>query len=280
MSLLVLEALFCFAFIPLSHSADSLIESTCQQTPYYDFCIYTLQSDPRSSTMDLPGLACVAGNGLNDTATDNLDLVSGLLGSTNNASLDKALKVCIGSYNTIIKVDVPGAIEAAQRNNPNLGIDYTRDAAKQVDTSNTLIETTCEKTPFVDLCISTLKSDPRSSTADVAGLAIIAADSAYAKANSTSNQIAALLKSATDPKLIKALNSCIDSYNSILRVDLPVAILAIDKGTPKVAVERATDAENEAQKCEDSVTSSPISGSSKAVHDLCGILQSIASLLL
>ncbi|KAK8525400.1 hypothetical protein V6N13_123078 [Hibiscus sabdariffa] len=134
MSLLVLEALFCFAFIPLSHSADSLIESTCQQTPYYDFCIYTLQSDPRSSTMGLPGLARVAGNGLNDTATDNLDLVSGLLGSTNNASLDKALKVCIGSYNTIIKVDVPGAIEAALRNNPNLGIDYTRDAAKQVDT--------------------------------------------------------------------------------------------------------------------------------------------------
>ncbi|KAK8525401.1 hypothetical protein V6N13_123077 [Hibiscus sabdariffa] len=150
--------------------------------------------------------------------------------------------------------------------------------------ANTLIETTCEKTQFVDLCISTLKSDPRSSTADVAGLAIIAADSAYAKANSTSNQIAVLLKSATDPKLIKALNSCLDSYNSILRVDLPVAILAINKGTPKVAVERATDAENEAQKCEDSVgensTNSPISGSSKALHDLCGILQSIASLLL
>ncbi|KAK8504987.1 hypothetical protein V6N13_022834 [Hibiscus sabdariffa] len=134
MSLLVLEALFCFAFIPLCHSSDSLIESTCQQTSYYDLCIYTLQSDPRSSTMGLHGLARVAGNGLNETAADNLDLVSELLGSTNNPKLNNALKVCIGSYNTIIKVDVPGAIEAAQRNNPNLAIDYTRDAEKQVET--------------------------------------------------------------------------------------------------------------------------------------------------
>ncbi|KAG8480832.1 hypothetical protein CXB51_025304 [Gossypium anomalum] len=37
--------------------------------------------------------------------------------------------------------------------------------------------TTCKKTPFYDLCVLTLKSDPRSSTADVPGLARIVADS-------------------------------------------------------------------------------------------------------
>lgn len=52
-----------------------------------------------------------------------------------------------------------------------------------------LIETTCERTPFYKLCVSTLQSDPRSSSADVAGLAHIAADKLKAKAAATLGQI-------------------------------------------------------------------------------------------
>ncbi|KAK8661850.1 hypothetical protein V6N13_091441 [Hibiscus sabdariffa] len=72
-----------------------------------------------------------------------------------------------------------------------------------------------------------------------------------------------------------ALSDCVYSYNTIE---------AIEKNNPKFAVDSATDAGNEAQRCEDSFrensANSPISGSNKAVHDLCVILQSIASLLL
>ncbi|KAK8671244.1 hypothetical protein V6N13_037844 [Hibiscus sabdariffa] len=150
--------------------------------------------------------------------------------------------------------------------------------------ANSLIETTCTKTPFPDLCISTVKSDPRSSTADVPGLALIVADSVNEKASATLNQISTLLKSATDPNMKKALSGCVDSYNTIIKADIPVAIEAIEKNNPKFAVGSATDAGNEAQRCEGSFgensTSSPISGSNKAVHDLSVILQSIASMLL
>ncbi|PPR88702.1 hypothetical protein GOBAR_AA31980 [Gossypium barbadense] len=125
-----------------------------------------------------------------------------------------------------------------------------------------LIQTNCKKTPFYDLCVLTLKSDPRSSTADVPGLARIVADSVNAKAIATLNQISALLKSS----------------------DIPVAIDAIEKNNPKFAVQSATDAGNEAQACENSfaekASNSPIFSGNKAVHDLSVVLQSIASLLL
>ncbi|KAE8717801.1 Poly(A) polymerase, putative isoform 1 [Hibiscus syriacus] len=150
--------------------------------------------------------------------------------------------------------------------------------------ANSLIETTCKQTPYLDLCISTLESDPRSSSADVPVLGCIVADTANAKASATLNQISTLLKSATDPKLKKALNGCVELYNMIIKHDIPVAIDALEKGDPKFAVEYATDAGNNAQDCEDrfgkSSTNSPISGGNKAVHDLSVIVESIASLLL
>ncbi|TYG99622.1 hypothetical protein ES288_A10G209500v1 [Gossypium darwinii] len=137
-----------------------------------------------------------------------------------------------------------------------------------------LIQTNCKKTPFYDLCVLTLKSDPRSSTADVPGLARIVADSVNAKAIATLNQISALLKSVKDPTLEKALEGS----------DIPVAIDAIEKNNPKFAVQSATDAGNEAQACENSfaekASNSPIFSGNKAVHDLSVVLQSIASLLL
>ncbi|KAK8661847.1 hypothetical protein V6N13_091438 [Hibiscus sabdariffa] len=145
--------------------------------------------------------------------------------------------------------------------------------------ANSLTETTCKQTPFFDICISTLESDP----ADVSGLARIAADSVNAKAIVTLNQISTLLGSATDPNLKKALGGCVDYYNTI-NADIPVAVEAIEKNDPKFAVGSATDEGNEARRCEDSFggssPDSPISGSNKVVHDLCVILQSIASLLL
>ncbi|GMI80224.1 cell wall / vacuolar inhibitor of fructosidase 1, CELL WALL / VACUOLAR INHIBITOR OF FRUCTOSIDASE 1 [Hibiscus trionum] len=147
--------------------------------------------------------------------------------------------------------------------------------------ANSLIETTCKKTPFPDLCVSTLKPNPRSVTADVSGLALIVANSVNTKASATMNQIATLLRSATDPNLKKALSGCVDSYNTIIKADIPVAIEAIEKNNPKFAVDSASDAGNEAQRCEDGFGGkSPISGSNKMVHDLSVILQSIASLLL
>ncbi|KAK3188131.1 hypothetical protein Dsin_027692 [Dipteronia sinensis] len=46
-----------------------------------------------------------------------------------------------------------------------------------------LIDDTCKKTHFYDLCVTTLRSDPQSSKADVQGLARIALEKLQAKAN-------------------------------------------------------------------------------------------------
>ncbi|XVF62418.1 hypothetical protein PTKIN_Ptkin09bG0006100 [Pterospermum kingtungense] len=152
----------------------------------------------------------------------------------------------------------------------------------EVYSDKKLVEKTCRNTFYFDLCVSTLKSDPRSSSADVAGLAHIAADSVEAKATATLNQITGLLKTANDPNLQKALQSCVDSYTTI-KTAIEVAITEIVRDNPKFVVNMANDAAAEAEICEVSFADppkSPISGSNEAVHDLSSVLASIASLLL
>ncbi|XWS08468.1 hypothetical protein CRYUN_Cryun40dG0004800 [Craigia yunnanensis] len=145
-----------------------------------------------------------------------------------------------------------------------------------------LIETTCKRTPFYNLCVSTLQSDPRSSSANVAGLALIGADKLKAKATATLGQITGLLKGAKDPKLKMALRVCVDYYNAIIKYDIAVVIEAVTKGNPKFGVEAATDAANEADACERKFKNQPkfpISGN-KVVHDLAAVVASIIQLLL
>ncbi|KAK8487029.1 hypothetical protein V6N13_022830 [Hibiscus sabdariffa] len=146
-----------------------------------------------------------------------------------------------------------------------------------------LIETTCQRTPFYNLCVSTLRSDPRSSGADVAGLARIGADKLKAKATATLRQITALLKVTKDPNLTTALRECVDYYNAIVKYDIPEAVEAVVKGDPKFGVEGATDAANEADACGRGFKNQPrfpIYDSNKVVHDLSAVVASIVQLLL
>ncbi|KAG4126846.1 hypothetical protein ERO13_D10G180700v2 [Gossypium hirsutum] len=150
-------------------------------------------------------------------------------------------------------------------------------------TGANMVETTCQKTPFYNLCVSALKSDPRSSGADVAGLAQIGTDKLKAKATATLRQITALLKVAKDPKLKMALRDCADYYNAIVKYDIPVAVEAVTKGDPKFGVEGATDAANEADACGRGFKNQPkfpIYASNKVVHDLSAVVASIVQLLL
>ncbi|KAK8661849.1 hypothetical protein V6N13_091440 [Hibiscus sabdariffa] len=72
-SFIILQALFCFTFFPLSHSANSLIETTCTKTSFPDLCVSTLKSDPRSSTADLSGLARIVADSVNAKASATLN---------------------------------------------------------------------------------------------------------------------------------------------------------------------------------------------------------------
>ncbi|ONI14781.1 hypothetical protein PRUPE_3G008000 [Prunus persica] len=71
--------------------------------------------------------------------------------------------------------------------------------------STDLVEETCHKTTNYDLCVSSLKSDPRSSTADVKGLARIALDQTLTNSVDAQARIARLFNETSDEYTRKRL---------------------------------------------------------------------------
>ncbi|CAN8264357.1 unnamed protein product [Cochlearia groenlandica] len=79
--------------------------------------------------------------------------------------------------------------------------------------NTTIIETTCKNTHYYNLCVSALKSDPRSPTADTKGLAAIMVGVGMTNATSTATFLAGkLTDDVTDIGLKKALKDCSDKY--------------------------------------------------------------------
>ncbi|KAJ1418668.1 Pectinesterase inhibitor domain [Sesbania bispinosa] len=122
-----------------------------------------------------------------------------------------------------------------------------------------LIEETCKQTPHHDLCIQYLKADPRSTGADVSGLALIMVDVIKAKANNALDKIHQLLQGSPKPGQKEPLSSCADRYKAIVEADVPKAIAALKKGDPKFAEDGANDAALEATTCESSFSGNHLS---------------------
>lgn len=113
-----------------------------------------------------------------------------------------------------------------------------------------LIGSTCEKNEeYIDLCISTLRSDPRSAAADVEGLARIMFDATLAKATATLNRIKDLLKKTSDPVLREYLNVCVEQYDDAIE-DIPVAIQNVGSHNFASRI-KADDVVDEARSCEE-----------------------------
>ncbi|KAK7302405.1 hypothetical protein RJT34_13293 [Clitoria ternatea] len=88
--------------------------------------------------------------------------------------------------------------------------------------------------------------DPRSSGADVKGLALITVDMIKGKANEALNKM--LLKGTGGNRAL--LSSFADKYNAILKGDIPQATQGLQFGNPKFAEEAASDSVVEATSCE------------------------------
>ncbi|KAM1086488.1 hypothetical protein ACFX2B_011988 [Malus domestica] len=141
-----------------------------------------------------------------------------------------------------------------------------------------LIDQTCKKTPNYNLCVSSLKSDPRSVKADVAGLGFITVDIAKDKATDTANRINELLKQSPSDQRLK---TCATFYHTILVADVPEASQGFKLGNPKFAEQGMNDAADATEACEKEFSSkSPLTDKNKVVHDLSSIAAAIARLLL
>lgn len=138
-----------------------------------------------------------------------------------------------------------------------------------------LIDLTCKKTPYYDLCVTSLNSDPRSSTADVAGLGVIMADVVKAKATDSLNKINELLTQRPGDKL---LANCVDYYHTVTEGDVPLAKDAFASGNPKLADQGMSDAGNVIDLCESQFSegSSPLTDKNKAAHDVAAVGAGIA----
>ncbi|KAF3456387.1 hypothetical protein FNV43_RR01037 [Rhamnella rubrinervis] len=151
-----------------------------------------------------------------------------------------------------------------------------------VQTDEHLIESTCRKTSSFGLCVSSLKSDPQSSKADVPGLGLIMVNVIKAKATKTLNHIRVLLKRGPGAVERRALISCVENYEAILKGDVPEAIEALTKGDYKFAEQGSNDAANEANTCEREFTAgtSPLTALNNNVHDVSAIAAAITRTLL
>lgn len=145
-----------------------------------------------------------------------------------------------------------------------------------------LLEQTCKQTPNYDLCVKTLLADPRSSHADVAGLAMVMVDTIKAKAIAATHRIGELLGTAPDPKTKAALGRCVVLYDrAVLGADIPSAKEAVRTGNPKFAEQGANDAANEADSCERAFGGySPITSFNRGVSDVSRVASAIIRLLL
>ncbi|KAE9602551.1 hypothetical protein Lal_00050137 [Lupinus albus] len=137
-----------------------------------------------------------------------------------------------------------------------------------------LIERTCKKTPYFNVCIESLKSSPGSSSATLRGLALIMVDVTKAKANEALN-IIHVLESAAGTEAKKGLESCASKYNTILVVDLPNAIKALKIGDGKSAEKLGNNAAKEATNCETEFNGT-LTSYNNAVHDVAAVAAAIA----
>ncbi|CAH2053495.1 unnamed protein product, partial [Thlaspi arvense] len=142
-----------------------------------------------------------------------------------------------------------------------------------------IIDKTCKQTPDYTLCVSLLRSDPRSSSADVVGLGLILVDKIKALGTETLGQINVAYK--TKPMLKRALDECNGRYKTIVDVDVNTAIVAI-KGNPKFAEGAIVDASVEASVCERGFPKgqSPVTGLTQRMDKICDVTRAIVRMLL
>ncbi|GMJ05427.1 hypothetical protein like AT3G17130 [Hibiscus trionum] len=147
-----------------------------------------------------------------------------------------------------------------------------------------LIDQICKKTPFYDLCISTLKSNSNTQNSDTQGLAGVMANILLSNATDTLSYIRAQINEASDPRMERALAYCAELYIPVVKYNLPQAIDALSKGQFEFASDGISDAAKQADACEKNFSGpmklEALSERNKLLHSLSDVAVAIVKLLL
>lgn len=120
-----------------------------------------------------------------------------------------------------------------------------------------LIDSTCKKTLYPDLCLSSLRSHPSSSAADAKMLAGIMLNLTMANATDILKEIQKLQSKATDSVIEKGLQMCYGFYYSAARDDIPNAIKYVNSGSYAIALDYVQSAIEKPHLCEQTFFQGP-----------------------
>ncbi|KAM7277860.1 hypothetical protein ACFE04_004994 [Oxalis oulophora] len=130
----LLLLLFTIPLLQPIHCDESLIEEICKNTPFYDLCVASLQSDSQSLNSDVQGLSCIMAKDLLTNASELLNYIQVLIkGTADDLQLEKALANCAESYIPEVKYNLPQAIDAVNQGHYSFAGYVISDAGKQAD---------------------------------------------------------------------------------------------------------------------------------------------------
>lgn len=112
-----------------------------------------------------------------------------------------------------------------------------------------LVRKICPRTANLDLCLKIFKADPRSATADVKGLALIAINALEASANQTLDTLGSLVNSTPASPLKDRYQTCVGNYNAVIS-NLETAKKVLLSPDYKSAITPADNAQKNIQSCE------------------------------
>ncbi|KAK4766936.1 hypothetical protein SAY87_023780 [Trapa incisa] len=146
-----------------------------------------------------------------------------------------------------------------------------------------LIDQTCKRTPYEDLCISSLTSNPnRSRAAGVKELAGMVLDSVLLNATDTLAFTRLLIDRTIDPEVERPLDYCAELYIPVVKFTVPQGRDAFYRGQYKFAEYCLTDAARQADACEKMLPGSavsPMGDRNRIFQQLCSVAVAIIDIL-
>ncbi|XP_057481742.1 pectinesterase inhibitor-like [Actinidia eriantha] len=158
-------------------------------------------------------------------------------------------------------------------------------ARPEIKATADLISQVCSKTLNPSLCSDTLKSDPRSATADLKGLGQISIDKAQSNAKQASGTIASLSKQTTDPKVKNLINGCGTDYQDAVD-ELNEATQSLKFGDIFSLRQRALAALSYPVGCDNSFKKPPVTEplvlkqANTKLEGLCSVVVAVADKLI
>ncbi|XP_077217825.1 pectinesterase inhibitor-like [Tasmannia lanceolata] len=155
-------------------------------------------------------------------------------------------------------------------------LSFSQSSANVTQMGTDLIHQTCNKTDYYDLCVSSLESDPRSTSGDLPIFATIFLELATSTANDTVTQISTLVNGTNDEQLKGRLLSACDPMYVIIMENMKEALLYMESKQYIEVRDSLWASSNQVVNCERSFTrppplESPIKVRSGVFENLCSI---------